>query len=562
VTIQHTRPFDRVKAPHLNGVVEREPTLKTAKVIVPTSSNTTPSNTVLPVPPVHPSPSVDQQNAILPATDRQKSALSSKTKVSPFMSPSTFSTVKLSAPQPKVVPSKRQEITPPKPEDIPKLSEAKSTSGALRTVVMTRLLHDRQTREERVNPVLRSNLQLAALSRDPRPSISAGSVIEEVAEERRKEERIERFSSLRGLLLENFQHRQTSTTEKAHRLQKEYGSLQEHWVNHCAALNEQARPAVSAESETVQPMTRATRRSTTMSDAVRSDLEMEQIIASLGYDEATDPNQLSLRNLATVPDMISVTNGKVDYVFDDTNHLVDNPSEYYGPTTGIHDWTEKEKAIFLDKFAAFPKQFGVIAEHIPNKTATQCVDYYYLHKKRVIDFRKVISQYAPGKRRRRGTGRKKGNGLLADIRQHDAEVHGESEPPPPPPPPGRGRRRMARPPPKEPKEPKKPTVSRRTTILQVEESSTATPTPEPETRPRRRRATGVASAASTTNATPATTPAPAATPALSTNASLTPPTLAASLSRTISITIDDAEEESLVSIAFRSLHFELNSNVG
>jgi len=427
------------------------------------------------------------------------------------------------------------------PEDIPKLSEAKSTAEALRTVVMTRLLYDRQTREERVNPVLMANLQLAAHSRDLRPSSTAEGIIKEVAEGSRRNHRMERFDSLRGSLVENFRHRQAVMSEKVQRLRKEYVSLHERWVAHCASLDEQAKPSVTADPEMVQPVTRATRRSATMSDAVRSDLEMEQIIASLGYDEATDPNQLSLRNLATVPNMISVANGRVDYVFDDTNHLVNNPREYYGPTTGIHDWTDAEKEVFLAKFAAYPKQFGVIAEHIPNKTAAQCVDYYYLHKKKVIDFRKVISQYAPGKRRRKGAGRKKGNGLLADIRQHDAEVHGESEQPPPPS--GRtGRRRMARP---APKEPKKPTVSRRATILQLEEASTATPTPEPETRPRRRRATGAASVATTTNATPATTPAstttppPVATPATTTNILPTP---AASLSRTISTSVEDVEE--------------------
>lgn len=540
VAVQHTRPSDSEKAPHLNGAVEPELTLKTVGMLGtgPTTSNTTPTNTSLLLSPVPSSPSASNQIANLPGSDHQGFTLTPK--------PSTIPTARLSNSQPKLVPQIRQEITPPKPENIPKLSNAKSTTEALRTVVMTRLLHDRQTREDRVNPVLMTNLQLAAHSRDPRPSTTVENIIEEATEGRRRADRIEHISSLRGSLVEHFQHRQTVISEKIQRLRKEYVSLHERWLAHCASLDDQARPAVIAEFENVQPVTRATRRSTNMSDAVRSDLEMEQIIASLGYDEATDPNQLSLRNLATVPDMISVTNGKVDYVFDDTDHLVDNPSEYYGPSTGIHDWTEAEKEIFLDKFAAYPKQFGVIAEHIPNKTAAQCVDYYYLHKKKVIDFRKVISQFAPGKRKRKGTGRKKGNGLLADIRQHDAEVHRESEPPPPAAASGRtGRRRMARPP---PKEPKKPTVSRRTTILQLEETSTATPTPEPETRPRRRRGTGIASAAASSNATPITTPAPfitPATPAPIMNSLPTHLTLAASLSRTISIAAEDAEEEPL-----------------
>jgi hypothetical protein len=149
---------------------------------------------------------------------------------------------------------------------------------------------------------------------------------------------------------------------------------------------------------------------------------MEQIIASLESNDAMDPNYLSMKNAATIPDMISVTKGQVDLLFDDTNHLVEQPDEYYAVRTGIDDWTDEEKRIFIDKFAQYPKQFGMIAHFIPDKTASQCVDYYYLHKKRQIDFRKVVSQLGPKKKRRGGGRKKKGNALLTDIAQHDAEV--------------------------------------------------------------------------------------------------------------------------------------------
>ena len=93
--------------------------------------------------------------------------------------------------------------------------------------------------------------------------------------------------------------------------------------------------------------------------------------------------------------MIAVVRGQVDFVYDDTNHAVLDPTAYYDTKTGITDWTDEEKEIFLDKFAAYPKQFGIIASFLPNKTPPQCVDYYYLHKKKFIDFRKVVQQLAP-----------------------------------------------------------------------------------------------------------------------------------------------------------------------
>ncbi|KAF7344518.1 Nuclear receptor corepressor 2-like [Mycena sanguinolenta] len=349
------------------------------------------------------------------------------------------------------------------PEDIPPLTDATSIDGALRTVVMTRLLRDNQTRAERIQPVLMENLSIAL------------PVRAETYSPKVQDQLIAEVSLNLGSLLVSKGDGWPSV-QKTEQLQLEYKALHQRWRRHCEILDQQAKPIEPVENVPISG--RTTRRSAaTLGDTVRSDLEMEQIIASLGYDEAMDPNQLSTKNLAIIPDMISVT-GETAYTFDDTNHQVENPSEYYAPCTGIHDWTDAEKEIFLDKYAAFPKQFGIIAESLPNKTPSQCIDYYYLHKKKLIDFRRAVSQFAPNKRRRR-TGRQKGNGLLSDIRQHDAEVLGDFDDSPS----YTGRatrgRRIVAP------EPRKPSARRN--VLQLEDVTTATPTPEPEARPKRRR---------------------------------------------------------------------------
>jgi hypothetical protein len=347
---------------------------------------------------------------------------------------------------------------------------------------MTQLLRDQQRRDDRVNTILMENLSISRVA-DDEPPTSQEKLVDHVSTKRLNPNGDDHFLAAKSWLCARFERRQAAFSEKSQRLQAEYQALHKRWRRHCASLNEQARPV---ESDTAPVSGRTTRRTAAnLGDTVRSDLEMEQIIASLGYDEATDPNQLSARNLAVIPDMISVT-GKPQVFFDDTNHLVHNPNEYYAPYTGIHDWTEPEKELFVDKYAAFPKQFGTIAEYLPNKTPSQCVDYYYLHKKKLIDFRRVVSQFAPNKRKRRRTGKQKGNGLLSDIRQHDAEVNGETELPSFGGRPTRGRRSIP--------EARKPSVRR--SALQFECTTTATPTPEPEARPKRRRAAIVASSRS------------------------------------------------------------------
>ncbi|KAL0959936.1 hypothetical protein HGRIS_011600 [Hohenbuehelia grisea] len=369
-------------------------------------------------------------------------------------------------------------------ESIPKFSEGGSLTDALRIVVMTRKLCDRQSREERVHPVLAANLATKerTLLRHDRPVSKPAELISKCYSGETLQGRMESFKEIKPDLRGVFEDREKALKEKTSRLRAEYISLHEHWLAHCAALDEQARPNPT-EVEAVQPSGRTTRRSAAgLGDAVRSDLEMEQIIASLGNDDATDPTHLSLKNLAIIPDMISVTQGGVKYLYDDTNHLVRDPPSFYAPHTGIDDWTEEEKQIFLEKFAAHPKQFGIIADFLPHKTSSQCVEYYYLHKKVFIDFRKVISQHAGNKRRRRRTDKQKGNALLADIRQHDAEVHRDSASP------GVNGRPTRRKPGSQAPLAAIEARKRRTTALQQELTPASTPTPEPEGRTRRRRA--------------------------------------------------------------------------
>ncbi|KIL00318.1 hypothetical protein PAXRUDRAFT_72388, partial [Paxillus rubicundulus Ve08.2h10] len=235
-----------------------------------------------------------------------------------------------------------------------------STREGLRFVVLARLRCDRQLRAERVFPVLRANQVVS--NRDPVPPISdrQGHLSEELNVDSRYSDRLATDDAIRSSLVDRFVKCQSEIVEKSRRLRVEYLALHEKWLEHCARLDDAHK--VGVQEESVMPSGgRATRRSTAvMGDAVRSDLEMEQIIASLGVEELTDPSYLAIKNVAKIPDMISVTKGSVPYLFDDTNNLVDHPAEFYGASFGQDYWTEEERNIFLNEFAAHPKQFGRI----------------------------------------------------------------------------------------------------------------------------------------------------------------------------------------------------------
>ncbi|KZT07101.1 uncharacterized protein LAESUDRAFT_758902 [Laetiporus sulphureus 93-53] len=380
------------------------------------------------------------------------------------------------------------ENRPAQPKDVameqlgsgirPETQETISLYDGLRMVVMARLRHDRQTKEERVQPVLIGNLTIAGFPTS-RERTSPRSVMREVFDGEWMQTKREDFIRARPSLETLFAERQAVITRKVQKLREEYLALNERWKVHCAKLDEVAKAA--ALSEAAANAGRTTRRSAAMGDAVRTDLEMEQIIASLGNEELTDANHLGARNAATIPDMVSVTNGSVTYLFDDTNNEVDDPATFYAPETGFDDWTKEEKTILLEKYVLYPKQFGVIADFLPNKTPAQCVTYYYLHKNKIVNFREILSQHTASKRKRGGrrAAKKKANALLTDIRDHDAEVLRGSTTS------GYATRRK-RAPRNTDGESRRPAVSRRST---AQAGNSTTPTPDPEVEPRRRRRT-------------------------------------------------------------------------
>jgi hypothetical protein len=373
-------------------------------------------------------------------------------------------------------------------------ADLKSTREGVRLVLVRRLRCDRQSRTERVFPVLRANQVISNLNL-PSPTGNQNRRPEELIAAN-SSGRLATHETIRSSLVDCFVERQSEIVEKSRRLKVEYLALHERWLEHCTRLDEVQKTGFPEESA-APSSGRTTRRSTAvMGDAVRSDLEMEQIIASLGVEELTDPSYLAIKNVAKIPDMISVTEGSVPYLFDDTNNIVDDPSDFYSASSGQDYWTEEERDVFLNEFAAHPKQFGLIAQRLPNKTAAQCVTYYYLHKKQGVDFKKAVMQYGTSRRRKNGRASKqRGNALLTDIRRHDDEVSRISPASLNEPVSSIGNKRK-RAVDRSNGESRRSSTSRRATIQPEVTSSGTTPDPDVE-QPRRRRRTAISTRAVT-----------------------------------------------------------------
>lgn len=271
---------------------------------------------------------------------------------------------------------------------------------------------------------------------------------------------LENHNLLDGWLRETMASRDKRRGEKIFRLRQQYKELDNEWQVHCNKLEKirerQKRrqnmpiipptPSVDSAGISFMPTTpnllapsgRSNRRSAASSigygDAVRSEAEFLEILASLEDADMRDPNLRAMRTTAAVPDQIIDESEYTLQQYDDNNGLVTDPFEHYGINKTPDSWTEEEIAIFCRRYALYPKQFGKIAAALPDKSTNQCVLFYYRSKKK-IDFRALVDRRNRDGRRKRSKGdksdAKKGPSLLNNIeraRGGEAEEDEDEEP--------------------------------------------------------------------------------------------------------------------------------------
>jgi hypothetical protein len=301
---------------------------------------------------------------------------------------------------------------------------------------MARQDEDKGTRNDRVERILAANL---AIVDETHPRSTYSTAINVINANAKIRERLSPNNPIRQALVGCLTSKERVFERRKAELEDRYYTAHKKWLLHCQRLDTAAFRQ-QADGMPTQS-TRTTRRSAAaLGDAVRSDLEMEQIMISLGNDDLTDPNILATRNLAKVPDMLSSAHQNPIVRFDDTSNEVFDPQKFYDITREVEDWSEDEKKIFVKAYAQYPKQFGIIAAALEHKTVEQCVLFYYVTKKESIDFRDAIARWGGGRKKRGGgrkSGKQKAGALLADIantrqqRRQTQPVDSPAEGPPP-----------------------------------------------------------------------------------------------------------------------------------
>ncbi len=227
---------------------------------------------------------------------------------------------------------------------------------------------------------------------------------------------------------------------KVEHLKTRYKTLDADWKVHCEHLdrwNERKERRSVAPTGTGTPAAfeepapplpplsgRANRRGMNtgigFGDAVRSEAEFLEILASLESADMQDPNMRAARTTATVPDMLLNPDSSrpLRNEYEDDNGYVADPEAFYLDDFDPDFWSDDEKATFLRKYALYPKQFGKIANFLQNKSTQQCVVFYYSTKKLSnFDYKGLAA--ARNKERKRKVRPKpkkaKGSALMADL---------------------------------------------------------------------------------------------------------------------------------------------------
>lgn len=95
----------------------------------------------------------------------------------------------------------------------------------------------------------------------------------------------------------------------------------------------------------------------------------------------SDPQVKVFRSTLKMPSLILDQKEKMISRFLCSNGLVEDPLSYEKERAMVNPWTSEEKDIFMEKFAAFGKDFRKIASFLDHKTTADCIEFYYKNHK-------------------------------------------------------------------------------------------------------------------------------------------------------------------------------------
>ena len=114
--------------------------------------------------------------------------------------------------------------------------------------------------------------------------------------------------------------------------------------------------------------------------------------------QTDEPNRRFMKTLVKIPALLT-DKRELNRKFIDNNRLVEDPVGEYLTSQITNPWSEEEQQIFVQKFKLFPKQFGVIATFLENKSIEDVIKYYFQNKIR-LNLKNIIKEAANNPKKR------------------------------------------------------------------------------------------------------------------------------------------------------------------
>ena len=253
------------------------------------------------------------------------------------------------------------------------------------------------------------------------------------------QQNVYRHNLIRDHLLNYFSEKQEDLDVQYSRMREEYADLYKPWRVRVEAMDRQkaaeegnATPSpIPTEAPSLMPTPIIEGRRVGRSSASGNVSELDyQRVVELSKQEAAEAAEFrerqaqesqalaDLQKEAVIPDMLSPSDRKQS-LFEDTNHLIPTriALEVLAFIPPEDDFTDQEHDIFTEYYLIFTKKWGQIASFIPGRDYQDCIQHYYLSKKK-FKYKNLIKERPVLKKGRKPRGTKapsRSGALMADM---------------------------------------------------------------------------------------------------------------------------------------------------
>ncbi|RSL98478.1 hypothetical protein CEP52_010316 [Fusarium oligoseptatum] len=163
--------------------------------------------------------------------------------------------------------------------------------------------------------------------------------------------------------------------------------------------------------------------------------DLERVLqASMREDEERKERELRMQQEkyrtdkdAVIPDMIWTQEEKDNIKYLDHSGFtpVDRLVAAWRVLPPVNNFSEEEAGLFEKRYLEAPKQWGRVADGIPHRDFSACIQYYYMNKKDLNLKEKLKKQ--PRRRKKGGRGKQRSSALVSELGNGEGETEENHE---------------------------------------------------------------------------------------------------------------------------------------